>query len=442
MKLQGRNLSAEMQGDDVKLLHQELRNLGYEVPKKEAEKAIFGASTRKIIIDFQEKQGLKLTGVVDEKVVNLINQEIIKHGPLTDDQALKARPALRDNLSQITKSVFIAGGKEVPKVNAQVIPVERVIDGQKVQQYEVRLDVQGVYLGERASPPPMQGVIITERIPQEQLRDYDKLLTPFVPDHLAIDPCPRHLLKAFNRIPTTLDKNARYKATIFDPDERHIFQDTSYPWSAFGRCETNVGTFSGVMIGPRHLLTCNHGIDWSASQGFDAGWLTFTPAYFDGDAPFGTTYATHTYYVKKGDSDFTLISDDEALYDYVVVVLKDRMGDNTGWLGAREYVSDWNGLAAWWHIGYPGDLTSSQRPTFQKRIEMSSVNPFIPEYQILWHKADIFPGQSGGPMFGFWYGDVGPRAVAVESWYAKDMNGASGGGGLVDLVIRARKEHP
>ena len=35
--------------------------------------------------------------------------------------------------------------------------------------------------------------------------------------------------------------------------------------------------------------------------------------------------------------------------------------------------------------------------------------------QEILHRADVFPGQSGGPMFGWWSGDVGPRVVAVQS---------------------------
>ena len=43
------------------------------------------------------------------------------------------------------------------------------------------------------------------------------------------------------------------------------------------------------MIGPRHILTCNHGIDWTPPPGYAADWLTYTPAYYDNDAPFGET---------------------------------------------------------------------------------------------------------------------------------------------------------
>lgn len=357
------------------------------------------------------------------------------------DQSLKARDALRDNLSQVARSWFVAGAERLPEVKTKVVPVERVIEGRKSFHYQVRIEVDGVRLGVRASPPPLQGTAIATHVPREKLRDYEKVLSGFIPDHLALDPHPRRLVKAIKRIPDHLDKKKRYNTTVFSPDERRVFQDTSYPWSAFGRCETNFGPFSGVLIGPRHLLTCNHGIDWTPPPGFAADWLTFTPAYFDGDTPFGGTFATHVYWVKK-DNNNGVSDGDEGQYDYVVLVLNDRIGDKTGWLGTRRYTDAWDPLAAWWHIGYPADLTSMQRPTFQSWFTMNGDDTQGDAHEIIRHQADVFPGQSGGPMFGFWDGDVGPRAVAVQSWQDAATNGASGGGDLVDLAIRARTDHP
>jgi hypothetical protein len=43
-------------------------------------------------------------------------------------------------------------------------------------------------------------------------------------------------------------------------------------------------------------------------------------------------------------------------------------------------------------------------------------------------------------MFGFWDGDVGPRAVAVQSWQSSSNNGASGSMDLRDLVALARSD--
>jgi len=359
----------------------------------------------------------------------------------TINRAVKTRSATTDNLAQITKSIFIAGAEEAPRVSTQIIPIERMVDGKKSLHYEVRLEVDGVRLGEHASPPPMRGEAIKKRFRQEELLQYDKLLAPFAPDHLSVDLRPRQLLKPFKRIPERLDRKTRYNTTIFSPDERRVFQDTTYPWSAFGRCDTNLGAFSGAMIGPRHLLTCNHMIDWTPPPGFAADWLTFTPAYFDNGAPFGSTYATHIYWIKKDNND-GVSNGDEGQFDYVVLVLNDRIGDSTGWLGTRRYIDDWDSLAVWWHIGYPSDLTSMQRPIFQSWFTINGDDKQDDAHQIIRHQADVFPGQSGGPMFGFWEGDVGPRAVAVQSWQNSLTNGASGGGDLVDLAIRARNEHP
>jgi V8-like Glu-specific endopeptidase len=337
--------------------------------------------------------------------------------------------------------VFVAGENKPPSVTTKVIPVECVTDGRKSVHYEIRLDVEGARLGEHASPPPVRGEAVRKHVPEVQLPAYDKLLTAFVPGHLAFDPRPQRLLKAYKRIPERLDRRTRYNTTVFAPDLRQVFQDTNYPWSAFGRCETSIGPFSGVLIGPRHVLTCNHGIDWTAPPGFAASWLRFTPAYFDGNAPFGSTYATHIYWMKK-DNNNGVSDGDEDQYDYVVLVLNDRIGESTGWLGTRRYMDEWDPLAVWAHIGYPADLTSMQRPVFQSGFTMDGDDNQDDAHQVIRHQASVFPGQSGGPMFAYWAGDVGPRVVAVQSWQNAETNGASGGGDLVDLAIQARNDQP
>ena len=43
-------------------------------------------------------------------------------------------------------------------------------------------------------------------------------------------------------------------------------------------------------------------------------------------------------------------------------------------------------------------------------------------------------------MFGFWNGDVGPRAIAVQSWQNASNNGASGSMDMRDLVALARTD--
>lgn len=359
----------------------------------------------------------------------------------TFDKAVTMRPAKGENVAQLSKSLFVAGSKKHPTVRTKVVPVERKSDGQSAVSYEIRVEVDGVLLGERAAPYGLESVELKERIPAKQLTNYADLLEGFAPKHLRVDPVPRLIAKPRQRIPHVMDEQLRYATTVFGIDDRTVFQDTSYPWSAFGRCDTNLGPFSGVMIGPRHILTCNHGVDWTPPSGYAADWLKFTPSYYDGDEPFGSSYATHVYWIKKNDNDRT-IDGDEALYDYVVLVLADRIGERTGWLGTRRYTDSWDGLEAWWHIGYPSDITSMERPIFLNWFSLNGDDNQSDEHQAIYHQADVFPGQSGGPMFGFWEGDVGPRAVAVQSWQNPSTNGASGGGDLVDLAIRARADHP
>ncbi len=255
-------------------------------------------------------------------------------GPVAAERVarvMKAREA-PDKFARVTRSMFVSGGPDAPLVTTRVVPVERVVDGVRRHDYEIRVDIDGARLGARSAPPPMKARVVTDRI--ADVTAHERLLSAFVPEHLSVQPRPLLKAKPRFRMPARLRPGVKYETTVFDPDGRSEFRDTSYPWSAFGRCETNLGPFSGVMVGPRHLLTCNHGIDWTPPPGFDADWLTFTPGYFDGDAPFGSTYATLTYVVKKNNNNG--VSDgDEGQFDYAVCVLNDRIGESTGWLGAR-----------------------------------------------------------------------------------------------------------
>lgn len=76
MKLQGRNLSLRMKGDDVTLLHDELWALGHRITAAETSKQLFGASTRQAVTAFQAKHRLTSTGVVDERTAKRINAEV------------------------------------------------------------------------------------------------------------------------------------------------------------------------------------------------------------------------------------------------------------------------------------------------------------------------------------------------------------------------------
>lgn len=373
-----------------------------------------------------------------------MRSEDVPDGPLghCDGGGLQRRAAIASPVGRLARSFFLEGDAKAGdlQVRAEVIRLhEDGVDGR--QRYELRVDVEGAMLGRYTSPPGMACEWVRECAGPELQRRHADLLHGFVPDHLAVEPSIRRTLKARRRWPMVMERNLRYNTTIFDPDDRQVFQDTSFPWSCIGRCQTNLGPFSGVMVGPRHLLTCNHGIDWTPPPGFAADWLTFVPGYFDGGAPFGTTFATHVYAVQPNNND-GFSTGNEGQFDYAVLVLADRIGERTGWWGTKSYNDNWDGNSNWWHIGYPSDIASQERPVFERGFSMNGDDALNDAAQPIYHQADVWPGQSGGPMFGFWDGEPWPCAVAVQSWQSDGTNGASGGASLVDLVIRARSDHP
>jgi hypothetical protein len=102
----------------------------------------------------------------------------------------------------------------------------------------------------------------------------------------------------------------------------------------------------------------------------------------------------------------------------------------------------WNGLRDWSHIGYPGDLTGGARPTFQNGIAIDNTAGNDPTDEQLLQRADVWPGQSGGPFFGWWSGESWPRVIGVQSAQNLQTNLAGAGNDIPNLVIQARNDFP
>lgn len=353
-------------------------------------------------------------------------------------RGFKARRPKRKTALTVEHRMFVEGHGGAPEVSARVVPVE---SGEKgMRRFEVVVEIAGVAAGARAFPPGIAGTPVEAGSARRKKVD-DSLLEGFIPNHLALDPVPRDLVRSHRTHHGPGAPEPVRPTTVFAPDDRMTFRDTSYPWGTIGLVETARGTSSGVVIGPRHVLTVSHGIDWGGAPGFAANWIRFTPSAFDGNAPFGEALGEHIYWYVQEDGDGTLDAN-ELRFDYVVVVVDTRIGERTGWMGARGYVDGWDGLDAWQHMGYPGDLNSGRRPVFVNRVTLDGDDAGDDAHQFIQHVADVFPGQSGGPFFGWWTGDVGPRAVATQSGETPIANFASGGGDLARLVSIARTDFP
>jgi len=269
----------------------------------------------------------------------------------------------------------------------------------------------------------------------------------FAPDHLAFKPVLPELEEA-RRGRRFIGPNVRLQlahlrpgefvaTTIFPPDQRYLFDDTSFPWSTTGRVDVTGGWGSGSLVGPRHLLCASHMMTWNPDNTVNQ--VTFTPSYFDGNAPFGNAGIIHWYAYRKVVGPTLTVADTEE--DYVCLVLDQRLGDLCGWMGTHGYDPGWNGLTDWDHIGYPGDLGGGTRPSFQGSISIDSTDGDSSD-EYLAEKADVWPGQSGGPFFDWFDNDPWPSVVGVQSAQNSSNNSAGGGNYIPHMVNKARSDFP
>jgi hypothetical protein len=131
------------------------------------------------------------------------------------------RPARTSDLGSLVRSLFVAGGRDGLDVEARVVPVGKPHGRDRIQSYEIRLDVKGVHLGRRASRPGLEAVQVDESFDEEP---HAELLQAYVPEHLAFELEPRHLVKPHIRIPAAMDPELRYDTTIFGGDDRSVYR--------------------------------------------------------------------------------------------------------------------------------------------------------------------------------------------------------------------------
>jgi V8-like Glu-specific endopeptidase len=360
--------------------------------------------------------------------------------------ARQPKPTLAKDIRRLVKP----RAADKPLEGAQ-LEISRVLPTSGTPRIEAAIDsrnrailrIANFKVGEHAFPPNIETKAI--KTLGSKSRTFSNALTTEAhrPHHLALQPQPRALASRLQtpaffrstRAPGDT-KIGNQATTVFPPDNRMVFSDTHYPWSTCGRVDSPLGQGSGAMVGPRHLLTVSHIIQWNSDG--SAGWVRFRPAYFAPSAPFGDAWAARTYFKYKVSG--PTIDFIEGMYDYVVCVLDRRIGDWTGWLGGKGYTDAWDGGAYWAHVGYPGDLTGGNRPTFQGGISLDGVWWELDSHEAMSHLGDVWPGQSGGPFFGWWSGS--PYAVAVQSSQSSSENNTSGGQDMVDLILKARQDFP
>lgn len=218
---------------------------------------------------------------------------------------------------------------------------------------------------------------------------------------------------------------------VFAPDDRNTYNDWSYPWGTICKVVTAVGWGSGVIVGPRHVLTASHVVDWSRNGAGSVEVHRF------GGTFRARTFITRVWFYTKVTGLVDWYENDE---DYAVLVTASRIGDRFGWLGTRTYDDDWDEEPYWYSIGYPGDIGNGNSPVWQRRKWLDEDFWDFGDATSMETNADMIPGQSGSPMFAWW--DDGPYVVAVWSNFSPDENWCSGGGDMTRLVRHARNQDP
>lgn len=334
------------------------------------------------------------------------------------------------------RSIHVVGSKKKPDLK-----VERLKDIEK-PVWEIKLpNTEGVESGY----VPGQTAEFVEH--EEILKDLDPGISvaSYRPEWMNALYQPRFTLQQQFPPMQRMDGRPVNPLIVFGADDRWTFRDPSWPWGLVGKIFTSSGwTGSGVLIGERLVATASHVVPW-ADAASGSWWMRFVPAYYDGSSLHGAGVESYVSDAKGFINTSNVVG-----YDWAILRLYNPLGLSLGYFGYNTYSSGWNNLNVWSGIGYPGAVSSGQRPAFQggySIIDVDSDSHGGSEVES--RSADITSGNSGGPIFAWWNGD--PRIVGVvsgeeqEYWFPfsiKWVNVFAGGSGFSNLLSWGRTNWP
>ena len=205
--------------------------------------------------------------------------------------------------------------------------------------------------------------------------------------------------------------------SVSPPDGRWTYFDLAYPWGSVCKVEHAGAVGSGVLIGPRHVLTASHVIKWN-----DPNWPKVTVHAYD-SFNAGVALAPWRWcYTKVSNVDSGNVDE-----DYAVLILDSYLGNQRGYLGYRTYNSSWDG-ESWW-----------------KSLKLDE-----DDFDYGWGRVmitedgDFMPMQSGSPVFSFFKKKKWWQVIGVVSGGEPggNENYVAGGSGLTDLIAWARANYP
>lgn len=240
-------------------------------------------------------------------------------------------------------------------------------------------------------------------------------------------------------------KRMQQHGFIFNSDDREVFNPgDDYPWRCAGRLliwnkpganfpELPDATGTATLVGPNMVVTSSHMIPKNLSS-----WTgIFMPGLFDTKMSFNLASWVKTWrqYLPYDQGS-----------DLAILRLYTPIGEQLGWFGSKTYNSSWQDGNYWTRIGYapiPAKGSDGRRPN---RVQYFPIIDDDDSYGVeLEYRSDATPGDSGGPVFGWWNGS--PYLVGVHSggetefdfagWanlFTVNNNVAAGGPALPDLI--------
>lgn len=343
--------------------------------------------------------------------------------------------------SRMSVYLYTDGGEEKPKIQTS-----RVKTAWKGSSWRVDLPIleRGQHVG-----CALMGQKATREKPEVFLRQTHPStpFTSFRPPWIDATFVPKLVARERFRAMRRINGRAVNPLYIFPPEDRWSFRDAAWPWGLVGKVFTSSGwTGSAALIGDRIIATAGHVVPWDD----DPWWMRFVPAFYDGGSLHGVGIESYVSDARGYD-----VNGNVTGYDWAVCRLYEPLGSWLGYFGYNGYDDDWEDDPYWSIIGYPGAIAGGQRPSFQGSITSFDTDGDSHGGLEIETRGDLTPGNSGGPMFGWWSGD--PRLIGVVSgeeedwspgfwpWEWADIergNVIAGGSGFTNLMAWGRTNWP